>query len=738
MKNILKKVQKKEMDEKVNIVQKKAKAKDRVKNAEKRVKKTKDKIKEKKVKVKDTVKKTVKVQRASFGIAVQILLCFFIPVIFVIVVGVSAYQSAAEGLNTKFKSAASETLHMTTNYLELGSESMSVEALKYAFNDGLSKYYSNMYKDDPVAQANVVNEATDMISTTKLTNTFVNNVHIITRNGVNLITTATSGQNAVRNGFYEEMKEDFATIYAGTRVPNWIDDHILLDEKLKLSSEETMLSYLVQPNGNSVYIVVDMKKAKVQEVLDDLDFGEGSIVALVTQTGKECLSGTDSESLFSGLESHSQAMAAEAVSGAMEVEYEGIDYLYMYQRAENGSFSVCALVPNSTIMAQATSIRNMTVVMVVIASVVAVLVGILISFRMSSKMRTMITSMAAVSGGNLTVEVKDQGLDEFALLAQSMNNMVGNTKGLVQKVAGSTVRIEESTHAVAKASEVINEYSENITGAIGEIHEGMNVQTENAQECLLKTDSLSEEIRLISGRVDEIGKLTIATGDKINEGMKIMALLGERASATTDITNKVEESITLLQEEFEQIKGFVETINDISEETNLLSLNASIEAARAGDAGRGFSVVADQIRKLADGSSKAASEIQKTVEGIRVQTTSSVDNAKKASEMVGMQTQAVEEVQVSFRGMQQDMNRVVERMQDITQNVDKADSEREATLQAIQNISAVIEETAAAAAVVNSTAENLLNHVTELNNTADVLKENMGELKSGITLFKTE
>lgn len=528
--------------------------------------------------------KKPKEKKVKLSIGVEILLSFFIPVIFVVLVGMESYKAASTGLSRKFEESTSQTLKMTVEYVGLGSEFISVEALGYAFNENLTKYYSGIYKDEPIMVINLMNEGNSMISTTKVSNSFINNVHIITRKGIKLLTTANmvaSGTGAY-DGFYEELKEFFNEEYAGSRVPNWMDSHTLVDEKLGLNPDETMMSYLVQPNGNVAYVIIDLSRANIQAVLDELDLGEGSIVGLVTANGKECISGSEETQLFTTLDCYAQSMESEDAAGMMEIEYKGEPYLYLYSREEaEGVFSICALVPKSTVTGQADAIKSVTIAMVLLAAAVAVVVGIILSARMVGSARRMMRSMKKVAKGDLTVRVRDKGLDEFALLSGSMNNMVSNTKKLVLKVADATLRLEDSTKDVGKASEVINEYSENITGAVGEIHEGMNVQAENAQECLQKTDMLSKEIQLIAESISEMEQNVQSTGDKINAGIGIMNSLGNSAVKTTEMTVKVSESIQLLQEQFEQIKSFVETINSISEETNLLSLNASIEAARA-------------------------------------------------------------------------------------------------------------------------------------------------------------
>ncbi|MBQ7955474.1 MAG: methyl-accepting chemotaxis protein [Lachnospiraceae bacterium] len=678
-------------------------------------------------------------QNVKFGIGKQLLIAFCIPVIFVIIVGIQAYASSSKGLSENFEDASGETIRMTTEYLDMACEFISNEALQYAFNANYNKYFSGTYAEGSSEAINIMDQASDSITTTKVSNSFVNDIHLITKSDVSYVTTAKRGSTKMegREGFFEEQKEAFQKAY-GAKIPKWIDSHELVDSYFKLNASESLMTYVVGSEYGNAYIMVDLSRKAVQETLDGMNLGKGSIVGVITNGGKECVSGVEEEAFFTKLDKYAQVLEAKEDSGTDTIRYNGKEYLFLYSKSGEDAFILCAMVPMSTVTGQATQIGITTAIMVLVATAVAISVGLFISMKLVGSMRNMMQSLKTVSEGDLTVSVEAKGADEFALLAKSMNNMVSNTKGLVVQVADSTMKLETSTHAVTSVSEVINEYSENITGAIGEIHDGMNVQADNAQECLHKTDSLSKEIQIISQRVEEIEQSIMATGDRINEGMQIMQRLGDSALQTSDITGKVAESILMLQEEFVHIQGFVQTIDAISEETNLLSLNASIEAARAGEAGRGFAVVADQIRKLADGSAQAASEIQKTVEGIKNQTDASVENAQQAKTLVEIQTQAVEDVQVSFRSMQEEMTVVVEKMKEIISSTELADVEREATLQAIQNISAVIEQTAASAAVVNSTAENLLSHVNELKDAAVVLDENMTSLKSGISVFKTE
>lgn len=147
-------------------------------------------------------------------------------------------------------------------------------------------------------------------------------------------------------------------------------------------------------------------------------------------------------------------------------------------------------------------------------------------------------------------------------------------------------------------------------------------------------DSLSGKINNVSSNADELGKLTSATGETITTGISSVQTLTQTSETTANITRNVIQSIQELEEKSKSISNIVSAINDIAEQTNLLSLNASIEAARAGDAGRGFSVVAEEIRKLADQCLASSSQISSIVDEIVSKTGEVVNIARQAEDAV--------------------------------------------------------------------------------------------------------
>ena len=697
----------------------------------------------KKVPKQTMVQKKEQEKGVLFSIRAKIFLCFLVPILFLILVGVFSYKKAAAGMYDTFRDSNEQTINMANQYIDVSNSFIEAEALKYAFQSDLGKYMIGLYETDSTQKKSVINSVGSSIRASQAGNEFISNIHIVTIEDIQMLSTRAGG---TAMGIYKEYKDEMLGYSDNEKkLPEWVDYHKTLDETLGLKQSDYIMAYQTTPQSGKGFIVIDIKASAIQEFLDSLDMGEGSIIGFVTKSGREIISEklpegqestrADGETVFYGQDFFNNI---EDQQTTKEVSINGKSYLFFYSRMERTNAAVCALVPMEIVNGQADEIRNVTIAVVVIACIVAVMIGIIISTGIQKNMIRISGRLEEVAEGNLTTKVSVKGHDEFNNLAVVANNMINNNKKLVQKVSGATDTLESSAQEVRQASDVMKDYSANIIQAIDEINDGITKQSEHAEECVRKTDTLSEEIQNVSSIVGQVEKLVSEAESMISHGMEMVQTLGERATKTTDVTIKVETSIEELKKESEIINEFVETITDISEQTNLLSLNASIEAARAGEAGRGFAVVAEEIRKLADHSAEAAGEIQNNVAHISDQTVNSVENAKQARDMVALQTEAVQEVVGVFDDMNQCMQKLFDGLKEIVSSTEQADKEREDTLAAVKNISDIIAETAEGTKLVQSVAAKLQENVDTMNQTAQSLGDNMNDLKSEISVFKTE
>jgi len=681
-----------------------------------------------------------------FTIQNKIIICFIVPIIFMIMVGSIAYQKASEGMSEKFRVSTEQAVEMATSNVDVIATFVEAEALSLSTNEEMNKYNSAVYKNDVAQEINTVTYIKNLLMSAQKGNKYVDNIHIVTEDDVNMLSTYKGGG---KPGIFEEyvstMKAQSAN---GKSLERWVDDHTLLDEYLELPERTYILSFQMMSKYQNAVIVIDFKKDEIEEFLNSLDMGEGSIVGLVTANGKEIVCENLSEGQESTLDAeasvfYQQPFYAEYVtedtpSGSAIVDYNGAKYLFIYSVNSRTGATVCALVPNSVVTDQAGDIGKITVVLVLIAIAISGTIGILISTGIQKNVKKISGELKKVAKGDLTGKVTVKGNDEFKVLAESTTSMLKNNKKLIQKVNVATGQLEDSTNKVTEASAVINEYSLDINQAIEEITDGMVRQSRHAEECLDKTDALSNEIQAVSLVIDKVEQLVNRTNTMIGQGMEIVNALGKRAQDTNEMANRLGESIQSLQEENVSINKFVGIITDISQQTNLLSLNASIEAARVGAAGKGFAVVAEEIRKLADDSSNAANEVRQKVGNISIQTDNSVEVAKETADMIALQSEAVEEVIAVFVDMSEQTENLVKGLDEIVSSMENADAQRHGALDAVKNISEIISEAVSNAETVSENVQNLLAKVEMLNDTAKLLGENMVGLKEEIAVFKVE
>ena len=684
-----------------------------------------------------------KCSKGRFSIRNKIFICFFVPTLFIIIVGLTAYGRASEGMKDKFQESTIQTLNMVVEYIELGNALIESKAMEYAFDQDLNQYASGMYRNDTVTANNLITRIRENMGSACNTNPFIGDIYIVTPEDIAMTTTKkTSTQQGMLKAYLETTPMD------GKRPQKWVDSHAQLDEHLGTTGSQYIMAHQQISQNKSFVVVIDVKEDAVLKQLESMDLGQGSIIGLVTENGRELAIQkeaegstrlqTDAQAVFSDKAFYEKAAASEEVSGAWKVKYQNGSYLFLFSKSTVNHTAVCALIPMKTVVGQAESIKWITVMLVILAGVISSLIGVVIASGIQRSMKNISNCLGKVAEGDLTVAVHVKSKDEFCDLAEATSNMIYNNKKLVQKVSDASKDLEVSAEDVKKASAVINNYSGEISNAVMGINDGMQRQSVHAQECVNRTGILSEKIQEISRVMQDVEGLVTKTENKIESGIDTVRMLGEQADATTVITTEVGNSIAYLQEESKAIYKFIELINEISQQTNLLSLNASIEAARAGVAGRGFAVVAEEIRKLADDSAGAAKEIQKNVANITNQTQKSVESANEAQKMVVRQKKAVDDTVVILTEMNQQMLELIGYFKEIMVYTEQADKERGETLNDVQSISKIIEETAEGAQAVKGVITYLTNSVKNLNDVSGVLEGNMQDLLSEVAVFKTE
>lgn len=699
------------------------------------------KIRPEKTKPEKTKKVSKKTSKGSgiFSIRYKLILSFIVPIAFMVLVGLISYKTAAGGMSASFTESTEQTAKMAIEYLDINFKNIQADGMSYAFDANFNPYFLGSIKE-AFKKANFHKETKVTLMAAQDANEFVNDIHFIGKPGIATISTITEDKP---DGIMDSYVESMTTAIGLGAMEKWVDSHPVLDENLSIDPNSYFMAFQSLSSKRNYVVVIDLSNDAVKGLLNDLNFGEGSSIAFITPSGKQVTSDTSEAIDFTQLDFYSglSELTSEdgsTLTGSGDVSIDGKDYLYIYAKSEVSGVTFCSVIPESVVTGQAELIKTSTTQLVIIAMVIALLIGFFVANGIQRNMKSISAKMDEVAKGDLSVEVKAKGRDEFQTLASTATNMISNNRKLVGSLSRTAGQLETSVDNVYGVSEDINNYSNDITQAIDEIGIGMDKQAQHAEECIVKTNTLSDKIENISGMIEDTAKLAGETESMIDQGKGIVEQLIDRANKTSDITDAVGDSVIRLKEESQVITGFADTIQEISDQTNLLSLNASIEAARAGEAGRGFSVVAEEIRKLADQSAGAAVQIKKQVEAIIKKTDDTVVATADARAMVQEESEFVDRVSNVFDSMHEQMVMLFDKLRNVAENAEATSVDREATIEAVENISAIIEETSASSMLVREMADRLHENVERLSETAGTLDADMNNLKEEITVFKLD
>ncbi len=679
-----------------------------------------------------------KIIKGGLQIKYKLVGAFFIPIILIVILGVVSYMVASKALTSSYQASSQSTIEMTSDYYNLMFSNVESVALDIVNSQSCQEYYSGVYKQDSINENTVYTELNKDIASTALGNKTIARIHIIGSYGKSIFTQNSGLQP---QGEYENLQNAPEGQKIDSNKTAWFTNREYMDGK---NSGKYAVSFGRQLLGTSMksvgYVFVDLDYDYVTSSLQGIDMGSKAVVALVAPDGGEIVIQhgeiqESGEKRFFDKEFYISAMESSEESGSYYVHADGKKQLFIYSKTNSG-FMICSLIPESQILAQANMIMTVSVTMIIAALIIAVLIGGFLSMNISKAIKAIMDKLEMAASGDLRIHVGIKRKDEFGVLASSANTMIGNVKGLIEKTKRVSGRVDDSVETVTESAKELLRETKEITVAIQEIEKGVVQQAEDSEDCLKQMDSLSEKINMVYDNSDHIAKIADETNEIVETGMTYIHALKEDAGSTVSITHQVIEEILKLRESSKSISNIIGAINEIADQTNLLSLNASIEAARAGEVGRGFAVVADEIRKLAEQSVDAVNQIRKIVDDINNKTNDTVSIAQRAEDVVEVQGKSLENAEKVFNDIQLQFGKLINNLSSITSGIETISQAKTLTVDSIQSISAVAQQTAAASEEVTETVNRQLKQVEGLNLAAEDLADNSNHLSQAIDLFK--
>ena len=381
-----------------------------------------------------------------------------------------------------------------------------------------------------------------------------------------------------------------------------------------------------------------------------------------------------------------------------------------------------------------------SVIFAILIVVLAALVVLIINGIRTGIMKVT-TDLDELANGNLTIAFPDDskiGKDEIGQITNSaktlslkLRDVMTQSHAMSDEVTGTSTELAGSSSQAAQASG-------QVTDAVTEISKGAVSQAESVERAAGNTDDIGRNIENITSEVSEMDRFAEEMKEACDKSMSSLDKLIKQSEEVTASVKDIGDTINSTNDSAKSISEFTQAITDIATQTNLLSLNASIEAARAGDAGRGFAVVADEIRQLADQSSDSAEKIKSIVEQLLADSASSVSVLEKLNESFSVQAEQLDSTKSNMEIMSGNVASVKETSSSISVQVKSLYDAKNGLMEVISDLSAISEENAASTEETNASMEELNATFSIISESANKLQSLAEELKDNISYFKVE
>lgn len=384
--------------------------------------------------------------------------------------------------------------------------------------------------------------------------------------------------------------------------------------------------------------------------------------------------------------------------------------------------------------------QSANIVGLVISAVVFIfgtIIAIYTSMVIARPIKQVASRMEAISNGELEAEpIKTKLKDEIGQLVHSVNGMNENLRDMVKQMAVVSDNVTGQSEELTQYADEVMAGSQQIAVTMEELSRGAEDQATSATTLIEKMSKFSQEIMQVAVKGDSIKEESQGMLTMTNDGSDYMETSIQQMNSINEKMKQSHAMVVGLDHKTNEITKLVSVIQEIAGQTNLLALNAAIEAARAGEHGRGFAVVADEVRKLAEQVGKSVAEITEIVKDIQNESKQVVQSLDDGYQSVEEGTAQIQTTGKTFNELKQKIEQVGTQIEAMSSSLYEVLDDTQEISGSIEGIAAVSEESAAGVEEVSATAQQSSSSMEEVSKSAKQLEENAGELNTLIQQFK--
>lgn len=335
-----------------------------------------------------------------------------------------------------------------------------------------------------------------------------------------------------------------------------------------------------------------------------------------------------------------------------------------------------------------------------------------------------VKSISLMADGDLSKEVDEkykQKKDEIGILANALSKMQSFIREMIDNMKNSSSNIDDQSENLFTISKTVTVATDNVTTAIQDVARGAGEQAEELITMLNSLNNFSDELDRVVHLSNNISQKTSSMSSMAEESNHNMSFLINSSYVIHNSFQDFKGKITELGENIKKVNEIANYINGIAEQTNLLSLNAAIEAARAGVAGRGFTVVAEHVRNLSDQTKKLSININSIINGVCSETEQMIGTSMSLDEKMNHQIEVLNRTIIAFEKMMTAFNNIAPEINGVNSSVYELYGEKNLIIQKIEGVASIAEQVSASSEEIAASAEEMSASMEEITSSAQIL-----------------
>lgn len=665
------------------------------------------------------------------SVGMKLFLLFFGSILFfVLVSGFFSYIISKDIIKDKVSTETLQTVTQTNEKLDIifeGYEALSLQILTDSlFNENVAQM-----SDDKLEEYDkliIHRELANKFNTYLFSDTSLASINLfLADNKGEISNLSLYDVDITQTPWYKEVKEANGKLVWLETTPT---GYVGTEEIPKFAFSRLMKN---TATGQEMGVLVfEVKMKSLETYLASVNIGENSELFMVDSNNKIVYS-KDEETV----EQTSKIQMNKEEDNSFTKDENGKKVLLVSHTSELTGWTMVGTIPVNVLTKDAAKILKFTFIFAVAAAILAILIGYLVVRMIGRPLVELRNLMKQGEQGNLSVRTRFKSKDEIGQLGDSFNQMMEQITILVQQTNQSAQAVLNTATQLANSSKQTALSSREISIATIEIATGASTLALEAERGNELTHNIGVQMKNVIASNNQMGKSAAEVQNASEQGTMYMSELITKTSVTEEMTRSMIIKVDKLKESTSSIRKILDVLNKMTKQTNILSLNATIEAARAGAAGKGFMVVADEIRKLADQSRQSIGIVGQITENIQTEIDETVKVLSEAYPVFQQQINSVKEADVIFKKVQQHMGGFVLQLTDVTQSIEQLDKSQFVLSEAMSSVSAVSEESSATSEEVASLSAEQLNISEGLVHLSDELETLSNNLKNSLTRFST-